>query len=138
MRRPLVTCFLALALALSACGSGAPRDSAEDFGGQERAVADAVEAMETAARDDDPTELCTKLLSERLLSTLEQQGTNCTTAVRDAFEDASSKDLTVEDVTISGTTATAKVTSGTGSNEKTDTLELERAGSTWRISSLRS
>ena len=136
MRSALALCLLALTL--TACGSGTPRDSAEEFQGPERAVADAVEAMETAARDDDATEMCTKLLSERLLSALEQQGTNCTTAVREAFKDASSKDLTVDDVTISGDTATAKVTSGSGSKEKTDTLELERDGNAWKVSSLRS
>ncbi|HWI07908.1 MAG TPA: hypothetical protein VNT54_10370 [Solirubrobacteraceae bacterium] len=136
MRSALVLCVLALVLA--ACGSSAPRDSAEEFKGPERAVAAAVEAMETAARDDDAAAMCTKLLSERLLSALERQGTNCTTAVREAFEDASSKELTVEDVTISGDRATAKVTSGSGSSEKSDTLELERAGSAWKISSLRS
>src|SRR5687768_3377515 len=136
MRSALALCFLALAL--SACGSAAPRDSAQEFSGAERAVADAVEAMETAARDDDAGELCTKLFSERLLTALKQQGTNCTTAVSEAFDDASSKDLTVDDVTISGDTATAKVTSGTGSNEKTDTLELERDGAAWKIASLRS
>lgn len=123
---------------LSACGSAAPRDSAEEFKGQERAVAAAVEGMEDAARKNEPERLCTRLLSDRLLATLEEQGTNCTTAVRDAFKDASSKDLTVDDVTISGNTATAKVTSGSGSQEKTDTLELEKAGAAWRISSLKS
>lgn len=136
MRSALALCVLAFTLA--ACGASAPRDSAEDFSGAERAVAAAVEAIETAARDDDARELCTKLFSERLVSALEQQGTNCTTAVREAFDDASSKDLTVDDVTISGDTATAQVTSGTGSNEKSDTLELERAGSAWKIASLRS
>ena len=136
MRSALVLCLLALSLA--ACGSSAPRDSAEEFDGPERAVADAVEAVETAARDDDATEMCTKLLSDRLLSALEQQGTNCTTAVREAFKDASSKDLTVEDVTIQGDSATVKVTSGSGSKEKSDTLELERDGSAWKVLSLRS
>ena len=136
MRTALALCVCALTLA--ACGSTTPRDSAEEFDGAERAVATAVEDMEEAAREDDPERLCTKLLSERLLASLKEQGTNCTTAARDAFKDASSKDLTVDDVTISGETATAKVTSGSGSNEKTDTLELEKAGAGWRISSLRS
>ena len=136
MRGVLAICLVALALA--GCGSSTPRDSAQDFSGPERAVADTVEAVETAARDDDPAALCTKLLSERLLATLEQQGTNCTTAVREAFKDASSKDLTVKDVSIRGDKATVKVTSGTGSDEKEDTLELEQAGAGWRVSSLQS
>ena len=136
MRSALVVCLLALAL--SACGSTTPRDSAEEFSGDERAVAAAVESMEEAARENDSDRLCTKLLSEELLAAVKEEGTNCVTAVRDAFKDASSKDLTVDDVSISGDTATVEVTSGAGSNEKTDTLELEKAGANWRISSLRS
>ncbi len=136
MRPACALCFLALAL--SACGSTTPRDSAEDFSGAERAVAATVEDVEEAARENDAARLCTRLLSERLLATLEQQGTNCTTAVREAFEDASSKELTVDEVSISGEKATAKVISGSGANEKTDTLELEKAGTGWKISSLQS
>ncbi|HWC26671.1 MAG TPA: nuclear transport factor 2 family protein [Solirubrobacteraceae bacterium] len=136
MRAVLAPCLLALALA--ACGGAAPRDSAQEFEGAERAVAATIEGVEDAARDDDPEQLCTRLLSEELLATLERQGTNCRTAVKDAFDDADSYELTVEDVSISGDTATAKVTSGTGSAEKTDTLQLEKAGGGWRISALRS
>ncbi len=136
MRAP-VTAGL-LAVALSACGSTTPRNSAEEFSGADKAVATAVEAIEEAAREDDPQRLCTRLLSEKLLATLKQQGTTCTTAVGDAFEDASSKDLTVEEVSISGDSATAKVISGSGSSEKTDTLRLEKAGAGWKISSLQS
>lgn len=136
MRSTLTVCLLALLL--SACGSGTPRDSAEEFRGADKAVAAAVEAIEDAARENDPARMCTRLLSDKLLATLKQQGTNCTTAVREAFKDASSKDLTVEDVSISGDSATAKVISGTGSNEKKDTLQLEQAGASWKISSLQS
>ena len=136
MRAALAICLLALAL--SACGAAAPRNSAEEFSGDERAVAAAVENVEDAARENDAGRLCTRLLSEKLLASLKEQGTNCTTAVREAFSDASSKELTVEDVTISGNTATARVKSGSGDNEKTDTLQLEKAGTGWRISSLAS
>ena len=133
MRPALPLCFLVLLL--TACGA-APRDSAKEFKGAERAVAAAVEDLESAARENDSGVVCTKLLAERLLATLEEQGTNCATAVKEAFKDADSTDLTVEDVTISGTTASAKVTSGTGGEKTTDTLELEKAGADWRISSL--
>ena len=133
MRPALLLCVLALTLA--ACGA-APRDSAKEFKGAERAVAAAVEDLESAARDNDSDVVCTKLLAEPLLATLKEQGTNCATAVKDAFDDADSMDLTVDDVSISGTKASAKVTSGTGDDKKTDTLELEKAGAGWRISSL--
>jgi hypothetical protein len=133
MKAAVLICVLALTLA--ACGAE-PRDSAEEFTGAERAVAAAVEDLESAARDDDSTEVCTKLFAQTLLSTLRMRGTNCRAAVEDAFEDADALDLTVEDVTIAGTTATAKVTSGTGDSKRTDTLKLVKAGAAWRISSL--
>ena len=133
MRLALLLCFLALGLA--ACGAE-PRDSAQDFAGDERAVAAAVEDLESAARDNDTEAVCTKLFAQRLLSTLEQGGTDCAEAVEDAFQDADAMEITVDEVTISGDTARATVTSGTGDNEKTDTLELEKAGAAWRISSL--
>jgi ketosteroid isomerase-like protein len=134
MRSPLAFCVLTLALA--ACGA-APRDSAKDYSGAERDVAAAIEDLESAARKNDAGTVCTKLLSDRLLATLKQQGTNCPTAVKDAFKDADSLDLTVDDVSISGRQATATVTSGTGSRKKTDKLELEKVGSAWKISTLR-
>jgi hypothetical protein len=134
MRPALLLCVLALTL--TACGA-APRDSTKKFTGDERAVAKAVEDLESAARDNDSAAVCTKLLAEQLLTTLKEQGRNCETAVKDAFKDADSKDLTVDDVTISGEKASAKVTSGTGDSTRTDTLELEKAGAGWRISSLR-
>jgi hypothetical protein len=134
MRPVLVLCVLALVL--SACGA-APRDSAKDFSGAERDVASTVENVETAARKDNADDLCTKLLTESLLAALKKQGTNCVTAVKQAFKDADSTDLTVDDVSVSAATATAKVTSGTGSHKSTYTLELEKAGATWKISSMR-
>jgi hypothetical protein len=136
MRSALV--LLVAALALSSCAGAAPRDSAQDFKGAERAVAQTVEDVEEAARKKDDDRLCKKLLSDSLLAAVKTEGIVCTTAVKDAFNDAGSADLTVEDVSISGDTATAKVTSGTGSDETTDTLVLEKAGADWKITSMRS
>ncbi len=126
-----------VALAVSGCGGG-PSDSATEFKGEERKVAAPVEALEDAARAGRSATVCTKLLSDRLISQLKEQGTNCTTAVREAFKDADSLELTVDDVTINGDRATAKVISGSGSDEKTDTLELARDGTAWKIDLLRS
>jgi hypothetical protein len=134
MRPAVVLCVLALVL--SACGV-APRDSAKDFSGAKRDVATTVEDVEDAARKNHADELCTKLLSDSLLAALKKKGMNCLTAVKEAFKDADSVDLTVEDVSISGTTATAHVTSQVGSNKKTDTLEFEKVGASWKISSMR-
>jgi hypothetical protein len=133
--RPIV--FLcALSMAFAGCGA-AERDSAKEFKGPEAAVAKVVEDLEAAARANEPDKVCSALLDDRLLTALREQGTNCRTGTKEAFDDADSFDLTVEDVTISGAAATAKLSAGTGSNEKDYTLEFARDGVAWKISSLR-
>jgi hypothetical protein len=132
--RPLAALCL-LALALAGCAA-APRDSAQDFKGDEQAVAKVVERLEKAARDDDPGFVCKQLLSTKLLAALSQQGTNCNTGVKEAFKDADSLDLTVDSVAIRGTTASAKVKYRSLSKDKTATLLFDREGSAWKISSL--
>lgn len=127
--------FCLVALAVIGCGS-APKDSSKDFKGDERAVAAVIENLESTSRKEDEAKICTKLLMPSLLEALKKQGTNCKTAVREALKDTDSFDLTVDDVTIRGTKAIVKVTSGSGSDKKTDTLELERVGNAWRIVSL--
>ncbi|HEX4364625.1 MAG TPA: hypothetical protein VHZ75_08755 [Solirubrobacteraceae bacterium] len=133
MRTAVALCFLALTLA--ACGT-TPKDSAKGFKGDQRTVADTVEGLESAARKNDAGKVCTQLLAQSLLAALKKQGTNCSTAVKEAFKDADSVDITVKTVTIAAAKATAKVTSGTGSNAKGDTLALVKVGTGWRISSL--
>jgi hypothetical protein len=125
------------AVAIGGCGSSTPRDSAKEFSGEKAKVAAPVEALETAARDRKPEPVCSQLLSDRLLAQLKEQGTNCRTAVEEAFEDADSLDLTVDEITITGDKAVAKITSGTGSDKKSDTLELARDGAVWKIDLLR-
>ena len=135
MRALLAICVLAVAVA--GCGGGGSGDSAKDFDGAERGVADAIEKIEAAARDRDPDKVCKELLSDSLLAALEKKGTNCETGVEEGFDDADSLDLKVDDVTIRGDTATAKVTSGrANSKQKTDTLTLQRDGAVWKITSL--
>jgi len=133
MRSLAALCLSALALA--GCGA-APRDSAKDFKGAEGPVAKTVENLEQAARDNDPAKVCKTLLSAKLLTALRQQGTNCNTGVKEAFKDADSLDLTVDKVSITGATATAKVKYRSLSEDKTATLQLDQEGRAWKISSL--
>jgi hypothetical protein len=126
-----------LALVATGCG-GATRDSTKEFKGEERKVAAVIEQIEKAARADDPNTVCAKLFTAGRLKIIEDLGTNCKTGVKDSFKDADSFDITVDEVTIKGDTATAKVTSGTGSKKKTDTLSLKRDGTVWKVDSLKS
>jgi len=137
VRRAALLCLTALVMA--GCGSSSgSSDSTKEFKGEEQKVASVVEQLEQAARDNKPATVCTKLFTKARLSALKAQGTTCTTGVKEAFKDADSFDITVDDVTISGNAATAKVTSGSGSKKKADTLELKREGSTWKVDSLAS
>jgi hypothetical protein len=134
MRPALLLCVLAMTLA--ACGGATPNDSAKHFKGAEHAVAATVEALESAAGKTDGAKVCTRLLAANLLASLKARAIACPAALKEAFKDADTLDLTVEHVTINGTKASAKVTSGTGSKKRTDTLGLEKVGADWRISSL--
>jgi hypothetical protein len=118
---------------VTGCGASTPRDSSKKFKGEERAVAATVEQVESAARSNKPDVVCGKLLTNGLLQTLKRQGTNCRTGVKEGFKDADTLDITVKDVAISGDKATAKIESGSGSKAKSDTLELVRDGTTWKI-----
>jgi hypothetical protein len=124
-----------LALVVTGCG-GAARDSTKQFKGEEQKVAAVVEQIETAARDNKPDTVCTKLFTAGRLAILKEMGTNCKTGVKDSFKDADSFDITVDDVTINGGAARAKITAGTGSKKKTETLELKRDGAVWKVDSL--
>jgi hypothetical protein len=131
MRSAVALCLVPLAVA--GCGAVA-RDSAQDFKGDERAVAAVVERLESAARDDKPEVVCTRLLSSKLLAALRRQGTKCTTGVEESFRDAESLDITVDDVVIRGAHATVKAGYRRGSEDRAATLELDREGGAWKIS----
>jgi hypothetical protein len=134
VRTAAVICLVALLLV--GCGAAA-KDSADDFKGDEKKVAAVFDSLEKAAKDDKPATVCTQLFAKTLLDALKKKGTNCVTAVKEAFKDADSKDLQVDDVKITGTAATAKITSGlAGSDQKKDTFSLTREGAVWKISSL--
>lgn len=133
MRSAVALCLLALVV--TGCGT-ATSDSAKSFKGDQQKVAAVVEALEKAARDNKPDTVCTKLLTAKLLAAIVAQGTNCKTGTKEAFEDADSFDLTVKNVTISGTNATAKVSAKAGSENKTYTLAFALDGGAWKIASL--
>jgi hypothetical protein len=123
------------ALVAGGCGASSS-DSTGDFKGEARVVAVAVEDLEEAGRKDEPARICSDLLADSLLARLRQGGTNCRTAVDEALQDVDSYDLDVDRIDIKGTRATVRVTSGSGNDEKTDTLTLEREGRAWKIASL--
>jgi hypothetical protein len=133
--RPLAALLALLAaLALASCTTSS--DSSSDFEGDQREVASAVEDLQSAASDDDASEICRTLLAKSLLDELQGRGEECTTAVKRALDAADTTELDVQSVQVSGTTATARVESGSGDNATTRTVRLTREGRNWKIAAL--
>ena len=129
----ILALLLAAAGVATGCGA-AGSDSASDFTGVKKDVADAVEDLESAARKSDEGEICGRLLTSSLVQTIRSAGRSCTSGIADAIDDADTFDMTVKSVTVTGTTATAVV----DSKEKAtnDTFKLVKEGGRWKIASL--
>jgi hypothetical protein len=138
----LAPLLVALPLMLSACGQTS-KDSAKDFSGPQKAVAQAVEDLQSAGSKADADKICTKLLAPALVTKIKaaSRGT-CQQALKDALRDADSFDLEVKKVTITGKAASAVVVSKASATAKdsekdrTDTLRLVQDGGAWKIATL--
>jgi hypothetical protein len=134
--RALTPAALTVALLAGGCASSGSVDSSEDFRGQQRLVATAVEDLESAASDGDEGKICRELASRSLARRLARNGRSCAQTVDDAIKDADSSDLTVQSVRIAGTRATASVKEDLGDADRTATVGLVREGGRWRLATL--
>lgn len=105
-RAPLAVSLVLAALA-SGCAAGS--SSATKFQGEERKVADKVEQLQSAGEKGDAKEICDDVLAKSLRDEIQAAGSDCEQELDKAIKDADDFDLEVEDVTISGNQATAKV-----------------------------
>jgi hypothetical protein len=133
MSRRALLAAAALAAVLSGCG--AATSSSGDFQGEEKRVADQVEKLQSAGQTGDAKELCDEVLARSLRDQIGAEGSTCQTQLDLALDDADDFDLTVEDVTIDGDTATAKVRGRVADGDQVRTLKFVREGQEWRASS---
>ena len=132
----LVALLVALPLALGACGQ-TQKDSAGDFRGDQKAVAQTVEDLQDASRERDEGKICSQLLAPALVDKIKAaSNSTCEKVLKDSLRDVDSFELQVKKVAIDGTTATATVTSDTGKKDRTDTLKLQKVGNAWKIATL--
>lgn len=125
-----------LALAIGGCGGGA--GAGGDFEGEERQVAEAVEALQAAAsRQETADEVCRDSLSRALVARLSTGGTECESEIRHAVADADLYDLQVSDVTVRGTAAEARVQTAAGDQTTSATLQLVQEQGDWRVDGIR-
>jgi dihydroxyacetone kinase len=128
--------FLALVLASGALAGCAatPQTSARGFKGDEKAVAQVVDDLQSAGQRKQPDKICSDVLAAKLVDQLKAGGTNCVDEMDKAITDSDDFDLKVTDVTVTGSTASAKVRQGKDGPTATWQFAKERNG--WRATSL--
>ena len=127
---------LLAALALAGCGAQADQSSAEKFKGEEQAVAQKVEDLQDAGKGRKAEDICSDILAASLVQQLEAAGVKCADEMEKAIDDADDYDLEVQDVNVSGSTATAEVRRG--DDGPTVTMEFTKENGQWRATSLSS
>ena len=129
--------LLPLALALALAGCAQTPTSTNDFKGDEKAVAQTIEDLQSDAQGRKPGEICSNLLSRELADTVKSAGNDCTSEMEKITTDADDFELEVTDVAITGTTATAKVEARRdGKKNAVTTFTLVQEDGDWRLSDL--
>ena len=131
-----IALLVALPFALGACGQAA-KNSATNFTGDQKNVAQTVEDLQSFSRKGDASKICSELLAPNLVAKIKQASNGtCDKALKDALSDADTFELQVQKVAVNGNTATATVRSQGGNKDRTDALQLQKIRDAWKISSL--
>jgi hypothetical protein len=129
---------LAAVALIAGCGGGgggdkAPGKNAKRFFGDQRDVAQVVDDLAEASRKGDPGAICEKLFTPSLAKTVAAQaGGSCPAKVKEELVVAD-EDITVQQLTITGTRALATVKEQNG---KVSHLVFVRQDGEWRIDSI--
>jgi hypothetical protein len=126
---------LILAAALAGCAQ-APT-AGKNFKGPDKAVAQTIEDLQSNAQGRKPSAICRDVLSRALAAKVKSTGSDCAGEIEKVTGDADDFELKVTDVTITGTTATAKVKARRGGDKNASTtFSLVKEDGDWRLSSL--
>jgi hypothetical protein len=137
MRPLLLTAALAAtALAAAGCTAGGTTSSAGSFEGAEADVAKVVDDLQSTGERQDADRICSELLARELVDRLDAEGTSCGQEIENATKDADEFAMTVRDVTVTGTTASAQVRQGAGDGGPTRTLRFAREDGRWKLADL--
>jgi hypothetical protein len=131
MRRLVLLPLLLLA------GCGQAQTSANEFEGDEKAVAQTIEDLQAAAQGRKPGEICSDILARDLAEKLKSTGTDCVREMEKVTSDADDFELQVKEVSVTGTTATATVRARMGGKDDAETtFSLTREDGDWRLTDL--
>ena len=130
-----VALALLLTAAVAGCGTQSQSSSADKFkNGDQKAVAQKIEDLESAGKRGKSDDICSDILAQSVVKQLDSAGTSCSSEMKKAIDDANEFSLTVEKVTVNGTTATAEVKQG--DNGPTETMQFTKENGQWRATSL--
>jgi hypothetical protein len=133
--RPLLPSLALLLAAAAIAGCGQAPSSTGSFKGAEKAVAQTIEQLESSATSHKPEQICSDVLSRALVDKLKTTGSDCVEEMDKLTGDADDFKLEVKDVTITGTTATARVKARKDGNDNAlTTFALVREDGKWRLS----
>jgi hypothetical protein len=135
MRRLLLASILVTALAVGGCTTSGTSSSSKKFKGAEADVASAVSDLQKAAQRNDGAKICSDLLAKSAVDEL-GGASKCPDEVKKAGTDSDEFSLDVQDVTVNGTQATAKVRQG--KSGKTKLVRFAKEGNSWKLTGLAS
>jgi hypothetical protein len=137
VRSPALALPAALvATLLAGCAGSTSNKSADDFQGDQKAVAQVIDDLGNAGSKRDAKEICNTIFSRSVADKLKSGNRDCEDVVKDQLKDASDFDMTVKKVTVAGNDATASVQSQFNGDDTLRTLSLVKAGNAWRIASI--
>jgi hypothetical protein len=126
--------ILLAVVGLGVAGCTQQQSSKNTFSGDEKDVAQVVIDLSDDARRGRQAEVCDQVLSARLQKSVAGDS-SCISEVKKAFEDADAATIDVNDVTITGATATAAVSTKDRGEKVKRTFKLVREDRGWRIDS---
>ena len=130
-----VALALLLTAAVAGCGTQSQSSSADKFkNADQKAVAQQIEDLESAGKRGKADDICSDILAKSLVAQLDRAGTSCGSEMKKAIDDANEFNLTVEKVTVNGTSATAEVKQG--DKGPTETMQFTKENGQWRATAL--
>jgi hypothetical protein len=121
---------LALAVGIGACGETA---STGNFKGESHNVAQTVSNFQADATAADEKKLCENDLAATLTASLRSAG-GCQAILKTQLREIDALGLTIESISLSGTSAVAHVKSTYSGKSRVTVLRLVKEGSHWKIS----
>lgn len=124
------------AVLLTGCAGSSSNNSADDFHGDAKSVAQVIDDLGTAGSKRDAKEICTTIFASTVADKLKTGSEDCQDIVKHQLKDASDFDFTVKKVTVNGTSATAVVESKFNGHDVLRTIGLVKSANAWRVASI--